>query len=723
MKRKYWHVIHAAIGLSAIVMAFARATSGQEAPSVTPPQDAEVAPQVPKRPPQIPKVPPPVPEVTPQDAEESPPSTEVVPLERGPVHEAFAEPTVLDAQPDLLVERQPPDPVPELPPDARPEGDNVVWIPGYWAWSEDVDDFIWVSGVWRDVPPGHEWVPGYWDQTSEGYRWIHGYWTSGDSADLQYLPEPPQSLEAGPPSPQPGPDYFYIPGCWKWNTGSYAWRPGFWHPAQANWLWTPSRYYYTPRGYLYLNGYWDYPLYRRGLLFAPVHFHRPLYLRRGFFFTPYASIHLPLLTHGLFIAPHRRHYFFGSYYGPRFRSRGFYPWFDYHHHRFGYDPLFVHASWRHRGHEKQWLDDLRSDYRRFDEFDGDGPSERIPTPDRIAGRGPDGDRRPDLDRDRGPVLDGDRDRVEAPRFVRNLDTIRDENLTRLTDEQRRQAAERSSETQERLRKRRTEIESQPAPADAAVRGRIARDGIGGRSPGDGVDERSRRGRVDGTRPDRSERRSFGQPRDGQPRADESRIAQPRDTQSREDQSRIVQPRDRQPRVDEPRIVQPGDRQPRVDQPRNLPEARQSRVIRPDVQQPEARRRPEIRQPRTTESLQPRGSTIPNIRGGIPDARSRGFSPQPRQSDGNFSSRGTINRGAPFGSSSRSFSAQPRQSPGNFSGRGGFDRGGGLPSGGAARGISPGGSPSINRGGSAPSSRGGGGGGGGGGRGGSGRRSR
>src|SRR5438270_10453903 len=53
---------------------------------------------------------------------------------RGPVHEAYAEPTQASPEPTPLVDRQPPDPIEEMPPDQKPEGDNVNWIPGYWAW-------------------------------------------------------------------------------------------------------------------------------------------------------------------------------------------------------------------------------------------------------------------------------------------------------------------------------------------------------------------------------------------------------------------------------------------------------------------------------------------------------------------------------------------------------------------------------------------------------------
>ena len=83
-------------------------------------------------------------------------------MTRGPVHEAFAAPLVHDPKPGPIVGKTPPKPVEEMPPDQRPEGDEVQWIPGYWQWDAGRNDFLWISGVWRDPPPGCQWVPGYW---------------------------------------------------------------------------------------------------------------------------------------------------------------------------------------------------------------------------------------------------------------------------------------------------------------------------------------------------------------------------------------------------------------------------------------------------------------------------------------------------------------------------------------------------------------------------------
>src|SRR5262249_30721969 len=118
-------------------------------------------------------------------------------LTQGPIHEAFAEPVVYDPKPGPVIPKQPPNPVEEVPPDQRSEGANVQWIPGYWAWDDGRNDFVWVSGLWRDVPPGRQWVPGYWTQVDGGYSWVPGAWVDTRDNQVEYLPAPPASLEAG----------------------------------------------------------------------------------------------------------------------------------------------------------------------------------------------------------------------------------------------------------------------------------------------------------------------------------------------------------------------------------------------------------------------------------------------------------------------------------------------------------------------------------------------
>jgi len=120
-------------------------------------------------------------------------------LARGPLHEAYAAP--LDTQPkeSPLVRKEPPEPIEEQPPDQRPEGDNIVWIPGYWAWDGETADFLWISGFWREAPPGRRWVAGHWQKVSdEGWRWMSGFWALEQQEEVLYVPPPPESLERGP---------------------------------------------------------------------------------------------------------------------------------------------------------------------------------------------------------------------------------------------------------------------------------------------------------------------------------------------------------------------------------------------------------------------------------------------------------------------------------------------------------------------------------------------
>src|SRR5947208_42238 len=62
-------------------------------------------------------------------------------LTRGPVHEAFAGPVVYDPKPGPVIPKAPPAPVQEMPPDQKPDGANVQWISGYWAWDDTRQDF------------------------------------------------------------------------------------------------------------------------------------------------------------------------------------------------------------------------------------------------------------------------------------------------------------------------------------------------------------------------------------------------------------------------------------------------------------------------------------------------------------------------------------------------------------------------------------------------------
>lgn len=285
-----------------------------------------------------------------------PASADVDVLTRGPVHEAFAEIINYDPKPGVVVAKVPPAPIEEVPPEARPEGDDIIWINGYWAYDDDRDDFLWVSGVWRKVPPNLRWVQGYWSkhpaaEGGEAWQWVSGFWAPTEAGALEYRDPPPASVESGPSSPAPGDDYFWTPGVWTYYSTGYRWHAGYWNAYRPGWVWVPARHVWTPRGYLFLGGYWDYPLTYRGHLYAPIWFRRPVYLAPRYYYTPQVVIGGPAISIHLFFRPTYGRLYFGDYYGPRYAGLHYHSAFSFHTHARGYDPVFAYnqVSYRHSG--------------------------------------------------------------------------------------------------------------------------------------------------------------------------------------------------------------------------------------------------------------------------------------------------------------------------------------------------------------------------------------
>jgi hypothetical protein len=281
-------------------------------------------------------------------------------LTRGPLHEAFATPYNGNPEPSEIVQQEPPAPIEEVRPDLRPEGNDVQWISGYWAFDDEKKDFIWISGLWRDTPPKTRWVPGYWTQVEDGFLRVSGFWSSAEAEDITYLPPPPKSLEAGPSSPAPGEDYFYIPGTWVYESDEYAWRPGIWATQQEDWIWTPASYVWTPRGCIYRGGYWDYEPTYRGVVFTPVYYDQPVYRQPSYRYQPQyvVNTNLALLVH-LFVGPRYQNYYYGNYYGSGFNNR-YLPWVNYGRNssNWNYDPLY--SYYRYQGNRRgqnitQWV--------------------------------------------------------------------------------------------------------------------------------------------------------------------------------------------------------------------------------------------------------------------------------------------------------------------------------------------------------------------------------
>ena len=276
-------------------------------------------------------------------------------LTRGPLHEAFATAHQSNPEPSILVNKTPPELIEELPPEFKPEGNNVQWIPGYWAWDDSQTDFIWISGVWRDVPPERRWVPGYWEQAGTDHRWISGFWAEETQMELGYLPDPPASLDQGPSIAAPSEEHFYVPGNWEYQDDRYRWLSGHWQPAAANMIWIPARYVWTPSGCIYQSGYWDYEFDRRGTCFAPVYFKQPVYLAPNYNYRPSYAINLDVnfLTH-LFVRPRCGHYYYGDWYGSNFVNFGYKPWVSYRSHYRSYDPLLTYYSCRRSSFDRRF---------------------------------------------------------------------------------------------------------------------------------------------------------------------------------------------------------------------------------------------------------------------------------------------------------------------------------------------------------------------------------
>ncbi|MCE9563563.1 MAG: hypothetical protein K8U57_16095 [Planctomycetes bacterium] len=294
-------------------------------------------------------------------------------LDRGPVHEAFAQPGAEVRGQGMTAPKAPPAPIPELPPETKPDGQNVQWISGYWMWSDDQKDFVWVSGFWRNAPAGRAWSAGQWKQVGGQWAYLPGTWRATDQNSWRIdLPKPPESVENGPSTPASNPNGLWIPGAWEFRNEQYVWRPGYWANPNGNQMWVPSQYVATAYGYMYVPGYWDYPLENRGILNPSVAFTQPLWQTPGWAYQSQYAVGLGSgngwgsggLFSSLYIGPNCNNYYYGNYggYGNGWLGIGFgyspfwglggyggyVPWYGTH--RGYYNPLWNHYCYLNRTH-------------------------------------------------------------------------------------------------------------------------------------------------------------------------------------------------------------------------------------------------------------------------------------------------------------------------------------------------------------------------------------
>jgi len=287
------------------------------------------------------------------------------PLLHGPVHEAFAAPTIRESLAALTPPGLPPEPPTEIPPFVAPQGEPGAsrWIPGYWGWNSREKEYLWVSGTWRTPPPDMTWIPGYWTKANGGVRWVSGFWMPDDEQELVYLPPPP-TPKTEQPTEQPDERHFWVPGNWQFVEDQYRWKPGFWALAREGLLWTPDCYVWSPRGYVFVRGYWDLPLEQRGILFAPLAMAGRSLTR----VTPTVIIDVREALAHWFVEPAYRHYCFGNYYDTDGKAGPIVSWFD--RAAPGFDGIRIFYTLN----EKTWLTSLKAKHDRCHNDAGYRPS-------------------------------------------------------------------------------------------------------------------------------------------------------------------------------------------------------------------------------------------------------------------------------------------------------------------------------------------------------------
>jgi hypothetical protein len=80
------------------------------------------------------------------------------------------------------------------------------------------------------------------------------------------VPQPAVTVvaPAAPPAPQvevmpvaPGPEYYWVTGCWNWNGATWVWIGGRWAPRPWHGaVWVAGHYARRSHGYVWVGGRW-----------------------------------------------------------------------------------------------------------------------------------------------------------------------------------------------------------------------------------------------------------------------------------------------------------------------------------------------------------------------------------------------------------------------------------------------------------------------------------
>jgi hypothetical protein len=133
-------------------------------------------------------------------------------------------------------------------------------------------------------------------------------------------------------------------------------------------VWVPAHYVFTPAGYVFVDGYWDYTLADRGLLFAPVFINRTVWSQPRWVFQPRFAVYPDFVMTALFVRRGWNCYYFGDFFEQNYVQAGFRPWFDIRIGRASFDPLFSYYRWREG---PTWNQNLRNLY--VARFQGEAP--------------------------------------------------------------------------------------------------------------------------------------------------------------------------------------------------------------------------------------------------------------------------------------------------------------------------------------------------------------
>ncbi len=90
------------------------------------------------------------------------------------------QPVYVEQQPQYVIVREAPPPV-RIERRPAPPSANVVWIDGYWNWSNQ--SYSWEAGRYA-VPPQPDvvWVAARYDNDAQGVRYTPGQWSKSPGA-------------------------------------------------------------------------------------------------------------------------------------------------------------------------------------------------------------------------------------------------------------------------------------------------------------------------------------------------------------------------------------------------------------------------------------------------------------------------------------------------------------------------------------------------------------